>query len=640
MSEFNPQLQDSALRPSTREDEASTRALELEHKDLTVLASVKWLSVSLTLAFLGYCLVPLFTQGGPSTPAILVLDLAALGFNLALSLGLILQRIPPRWAHPVGAAMALATALNILATAAIRHALIDLVYVPFLMVGTGAIVLSPYWLAFVISVILALAIPVAIRVLPSAYVADYFASVAAGLVLTLSVFVNRLHSHQNVLRLRHSDLRLASSLREALERSELRLREQQQTDRRRQELEDQLRQAQKLEAIGVLAGGVAHDMNNVLGAITSIASLASDRIENDSALNQDIDDILTAARRGSALTRNLLGFARQGTRLKERFRMETTVESIAHLLRRTVSKQVELNVDAAVALDDIVGDPGQISHVLMNLCINAVDATQGRGTITIRACNLWIDSDLALLRDIPVGRYIELSVEDNGCGIPPDVLPRVFEPFFSTKSSNERSGLGLSMVYGTVREHGGAVVVDSTVGCGTKVHVILPSQLKKPASLAPPSVRAVRPTETRRTILLVDDEPLLRSAGRRIIRTLGFEALVAANGAEAVAIFRRQHESIALVVLDVAMPVMGGRDCFWRLREIDPDIAVLVASGYAKHGDVDELLAAGATGYLSKPYDREQMTDAIHRCLSLSLTMAVAKIAPDDTRSQRSAAHS
>lgn len=628
------------MRPSTREDEASTRALELEHKDLTVLASVKWLSVSLTLAFLGYCLVPLFTQGGPSTPAILVLDLAALGFNLALSLGLILQRIPPRWAHPVGAAMALATALNILATAAIRHALIDLVYVPFLMVGTGAIVLSPYWLAFVISVILALAIPVAIRVLPSAYVADYFASVAAGLVLTLSVFVNRLHSHQNVLRLRHSDLRLASSLREALERSELRLREQQQTDRRRQELEDQLRQAQKLEAIGVLAGGVAHDMNNVLGAITSIASLASDRIENDSALNQDIDDILTAARRGSALTRNLLGFARQGTRLKERFRMETTVESIAHLLRRTVSKQVELNVDAAVALDDIVGDPGQISHVLMNLCINAVDATQGRGTITIRACNLWIDSDLALLRDIPVGRYIELSVEDNGCGIPPDVLPRVFEPFFSTKSSNERSGLGLSMVYGTVREHGGAVVVDSTVGCGTKVHVILPSQLKKPASLAPPSVRAVRPTETRRTILLVDDEPLLRSAGRRIIRTLGFEALVAANGAEAVAIFRRQHESIALVVLDVAMPVMGGRDCFWRLREIDPDIAVLVASGYAKHGDVDELLAAGATGYLSKPYDREQMTDAIHRCLSLSLTMAVAKIAPDDTRSQRSAAHS
>jgi len=141
-------------------------------------------------------------------------------------------------------------------------------------------------------------------------------------------------------------------------------------------------------------------------------------------------------------------------------------------------------------------------------------------------------------------------------------------------------------------------------------------------------------------ILLVDDEPLLRSAGRRIIKSLGFEVLVAANGAEAVAVFRRQHESIALVVLDVAMPVMGGMDCFWRLRELEPDIPVLVASGYAKHGDVDELLAAGATGYLSKPYDREQMTTAIHRCLSLSLTLAVAKVAPEEAPEKRNAVHS
>lgn len=618
--------------------QVATGGTEQDRLNETVLDSLRWLSLGLTTVFLGYVLHDVLGRQEPWGERILFLDALALGVNGTFAIGLFLRRIPPSWAHPLGAAMALVSALNILLSATIRHTVVDLVYVPFMLVATGAIVLSPYWLAIIASAIVALAVPAAQRVLPQGSQIDYFVAVAAGAVLAITVFVNRLHAHHYVVRLRMSDLRLATSLREALERSELRLKEQRQTDRRRQELEDQLRQAQKLEAVGVLAGGVAHDMNNVLGVITSIASLASDRIDPKSPLNQDIDDILAAARRGSALTRNLLGFARQGTRLKERFRMETTVESIAHLLRRTISKQVELHVDTNSDLDDIVGDPGQLSHVLMNLCINAVDATQGRGTITIRAKNIWVDSELALVRDIPVGRYIELSVEDNGSGIPPDILSRVFEPFFSTKSSNERSGLGLSMVYGTVRDHGGAVVIDSTVGCGTKVHIILPSQVKKPASLAPPAVRPIRPSETRRTILLVDDEPLLRSAGRRIIRGLGFEVLVAANGAEAVAVFRRHHEGIALVVLDVAMPVMGGRDCFWRLRELDPEIPVLVASGYAKHGDVDELLTAGATGYLSKPYDRDQMTSAIHRCLSLSLTMAVAKVAPEGDQSPQNTA--
>lgn len=641
VSEISPTPATLNERPLSLDSTPGSSSSDQRYKDATVLSSAKWLSLSLAIAFFGYAFVHLVEATKPSTHSILLLDFVAGAVNFTLAVSLFLRRVSPRWAHPVVATMALATAGNILWSALVRYSVVDLVYMPFLLVGTGAFMLSPYWFGCVAVAVLGSTISVALRVLPSSEFADYCVSLAAGLVVAASVLLSRLRAHRNVSLLRTSDSLLAGSLREALERSEMRLREQQQTDRRRQELEDQLRQAQKLEAIGVLAGGVAHDMNNVLGAITSIASLTVDRIEPGSPLNQDIDDILSAARRGSALTRNLLGFARQGTRLKERFRIEATVESIAHLLRRTVSKQVELNVDAAGDLDDIVGDPGQLSHVLMNLCINAVDATQGRGTITIRATNLWVNSELALLRDIPVGRCIELSVEDNGYGIPPDVLPRVFEPFFSTKSSNERSGLGLSMVYGTVRDHGGAVDIESTVGCGTKIRVYLPSQAKKPESVAPPSVHAVRPNDTRRTILLVDDEPLLRSAGRRIIRTIGFEAVVAANGAEAVAVFRRQHESIALVILDVAMPVMGGRDCFWRLREIDPEIPVLVASGYAKHGDVDELLTAGALGYLSKPYDRDQMTTAIHRCLSFSLTMAVAQIPPENLpASERSAVRS
>jgi CheY-like chemotaxis protein len=333
-------------------------------------------------------------------------------------------------------------------------------------------------------------------------------------------------------------------------------------------------------------------------------------------------DILSAARRGSALTRNLLGFARQGTRIKERFRIETAIESITHLLRRTIPKQVELRVEVAEGLDDIIGDPGQLSHVLMNLCINAVDAMEGRGSISIRAANLQLNAAAAQTHGIPEGRHVELCVEDTGAGIPPENLPRVFEPFFSTKNSNERSGLGLSMVYGTIRDHGGVVAIDSTVGVGTKIRILLPSQFRRPASIAPASVRALPPSSDRRSILLVDDEPLLRSAGRRIIKSLGFESLVAANGAEAVAVFRMHRDNIALVILDVAMPVMGGRDCFFRLRELDDQIPILVASGFAKHGGVDELLSAGATGYLAKPYDRDQMSAAIHRCLALSGALA------------------
>lgn len=629
---------DLGLKPNTSGTQSAARELERECMTLPVLESVKWLSTSQVALYLGYLIYQLVFGHAGANGTIVILSVFMLTLNAGLSFVSFRRMIEPRWAHFMGAGITLSTAISLLASAFIEQSVTSLVFFPLLLIASGAVVLSPYWLLSLALPVLTANVIAAERLLRGPFLLHYVAYLVAALVLMLNVFVNRRRVHRHVLGLRESDLKQAASLKEALDRSELRLRERQQTDLRRQELEDQLRQAQKLEAVGVLAGGVAHDMNNVLGVITSIASLASDRIEAGSSLSQDITDILSAARRGSALTRNLLGFARQGTRFTERFRMENTLDSITHLLRRTISKQIDLKLETSFELDDIVGDQGQLSHVLMNVCINALDALQGRGAIIIRASNTRIDADLALKHDIPEGRYIELSVEDNGAGIPPDVLPHVFEPFFSTKSSNERSGLGLSMVYGTVRDHGGAVTIDSAVGCGTKVRVLLPSQVSRPASVSPAAVRAVRPTETRRTILLVDDEPLLRSAARRTIKGMGFDALVAANGAEAVAVFRRQHDSIALVVLDVAMPIMGGRDCFWRLREIDPDIPVLVASGYAKHGDVDELLSAGATGYLSKPYDRDQMVTAIHRCLALSLTMTAAQPVSEQPPSRRNAA--
>jgi signal transduction histidine kinase/ActR/RegA family two-component response regulator len=599
-----------------------------ERGDIAVFEAVKYLGLCILGIFASYLTYYASFSDSPFRKTLMLYDGVAVILAAAVIAIVVKSRRGPSLAHLAGAILVLITTANIALSSLLNS--FDLAYMPFLLVVIGALMLSPVWVFSVASLVLVMTVPVALYAVPAANRANFFITLLTGLALMVSVFLSRLRAHRRVLQLHEVDKRMAASLRDALDRSEQRRKEQQHTDLRRQELEEQLRQSQKLEAVGVLAGGVAHDMNNVLGVITSIASLAGERFGDGDSLRQDLADILAAARRGSALTRNLLGFARQGTRIKERFRLETIIESITHLLRRTVSKQIELRVELSEDLDDIVGDPGQLSHVLMNLCINAVDAMQGRGVVTISAINVTIVDTESATRKLPPGKYIELRVSDTGSGIAPDVLPHVFEPFFSTKTSNERSGLGLSMVYGTVRDHGGTVRIDSTLGTGTKVAILLPSQVRKPASIAPPSIRAVQMTESRRTILLVDDEPLLRSAGRRIIRSLGFDAMVASNGAEAVAVFRMHLDKIGLVVLDVAMPVMGGRDCFFRLRELDPDIPVLVASGFAKHGGVDELLGAGATGYLAKPYDKDQMSAAIHRCLALSATLAVASVTCDE----------
>jgi len=225
--------------------------------------------------------------------------------------------------------------------------------------------------------------------------------------------------------------------------------------------------------------------------------------------------------------------------------------------------------------------------------------------------------ELATRLRLEEGRYIALHVIDDGCGIPPENLQRIFEPFFTTKATKERSGLGLAMVYGTVRAHGGQVAIESQLGRGTDVCVYLPSQFQNTASAVPPSVRLAEPDARRKKILLVDDEPLLRSAGRRMLRAIDYEPLVAENGEEAISLFQSHHDEIALVVLDVAMPIMGGAECFHAIRAIDPQARVLVASGYAQSGEVEELLVAGATGYLSKPYDKLDLARAVAQAVGL-----------------------
>lgn len=554
---------------------------------------------------------------------IALLDLATLAFMAPALILQIRGKVPGSKAQLFGVMVYVVTVLNVIVSELLRRQAIDIMYLPFVLIGAGTVLISPAWLVATLSFTMALAIPTVWAVSPRPQALTISTMMFAGLVISVSVFTSRIRSHRRIRSLRERDREQALSLKEALSTLEDKFREHRGMEERRQKLEDQLRQAQKLEAVGVLAGGVAHDMNNVLGAITSVVSLATDRVPAEDPLRQDLEDILSAARRGSTLTRNLLGFARQGTHCRERFQLSDMVPSVVRLLQRTISKQVEVSYAVASDLDDVQGDPGQMSHVLMNLCINSVDAIVGAGRLGVTVRNHALDESAAQKFSLGLGRYVEICVEDTGNGIAADVLPRVFEPFFSTKASTERSGLGLSMAYGTVKEYGGAIVIDSIVGRGTKVSVYLPSLPTKTRSQQPPSVHPPADLNDRHHILLVDDEPLLRSAGKRLILGLGFDVITAANGAEAVAAYRMHQDMIALVILDVAMPVMSGVECFRRLQEVNREVCVLIASGYAKSGDVDSLLAAGAAGYLGKPYDRRELYRAIGHALSIRTSSAL-----------------
>ncbi len=590
---------------------------ELATSAYTVLEPLKWLTGCVLAIIAVHVTLRFGDLTQPHARSIALVDFGTLLVLAPAFVLLIRAKVPDDKAQPFGGTVYLVTVLNIVATELLRRRNIDIIYLPLVLISAGIVLLSPAWFVTALSFSIALALPTVLVYTPKSQVPVMLTMMFAGLVISASVFASRIRSHRRIVALRQRDRDQTHSLKEALASLEDKFREHRDMDQRRQDLEDQLRQAQKLEAVGVLAGGVAHDMNNVLGAITSVVSLATDRVPVEDPLRQDLEDILSAARRGSTLTRNLLGFARQGTHCRERFQLSETVPSVLRLLQRTISKQVELAFTIATDLDDVEGDSGQMSHVLMNLCINSVDAITGTGKLLVTVRNRDMSVLAAEKLDLIPGRYVEIRVEDTGQGIPSDVLNRVFEPFFSTKSRTERSGLGLSMAYGTVKEYGGAIVINSVVGRGTEVSVLLPSLPAICQSKRPPSVHPPTHLEGRQHVLLVDDEPLLRSAGKRLIVGMGYSVITAANGAEAVAAYRMHQDLIALVILDVAMPVMSGIDCFRRLKEVNPEVCVLIASGYAKNSDVDGLLAAGAAGYLGKPYDKRELHMAIGQALSI-----------------------
>jgi PAS domain S-box-containing protein len=370
------------------------------------------------------------------------------------------------------------------------------------------------------------------------------------------------------------------------------------TEQRR--LEDQLRQSQKLEAIGRLAGGVAHDFNNLLTAITSASDFLLGELPPAEAAHQDAADIQEAARRASALTLQLLTFSRKQVVQPKVLDLNEVVVRMDRMLRRLLGENIELVALPAPELGRVRVDPGQMEQVIVNLAVNARDAMPTGGKITIQTANVEVGREEAWLPDgmLP-GRFVTLTVLDTGHGMGPDTLSHLFEPFFTTKGPGKGTGLGLSTVYGIVKQAEGAVLVHSEPGKGSAFEVYLPRVDASPDTLAAEAGPPPRGTET---VLLVEDDPLVRKLTARSLRDAGYQVLEAADGEEAWGLAAGRVGELDLVITDLVMPRMGGKDLADRLRKERPGVGILLVSGYTEHAaDLQALFAEGCQ-FLQKPF--------------------------------------
>jgi PAS domain S-box-containing protein len=385
------------------------------------------------------------------------------------------------------------------------------------------------------------------------------------------------------------------------------------TDRRA--LEAQLAQAQKMEAVGQLAGGIAHDFNNLLTAVLGNLSLVLSALAPDDPTREFAVAAERAGLRAANLTGQLLGFSRRTVLRPRPLSLNTTVDEVLAILRRTIDPRIRLEASKADRLAPVEADPGQMTQVLLNLCINARDAMPEGGRLHLETSNVTLaDTAARAALGARPGTFVRLRVSDTGCGIPPEVRDRIFEPFFTTKGPGKGTGLGLAMVFGIVQQHGGWVECASEVGRGTRFDVYLP---RAAAADEAPAAPARPPAAGRERVLLVDDEEMLRKIGGAILRRFGYQVLLAEDGQHAVEVYREHRDHIDLVILDLMMPRLSGRDAFRQMLALNPGVRVLFSSGYS--GD---HLAEGdqerAMGFVHKPYRPDDLARAVREALDRS----------------------
>jgi signal transduction histidine kinase len=381
------------------------------------------------------------------------------------------------------------------------------------------------------------------------------------------------------------------------------------------ELQEQLRQAQRLEAVGKLAGGVAHDFNNLLSVMISYSSLISDSLAPTDPLRADVEEIRRAAARASELTQQLLTFGRQQVIEPRVLDLPRALMGLEKMLRRIVGEDIVLSLVPAVGLDRIRVDPGQLEQVVMNLVVNARDAMPHGGGLTITTANVRLGlDDAALHSGVKPGPHVKLSVTDTGQGMDAATRARIFEPFFTTKERGKGTGLGLSTVWGIVTQNGGHITVQSTAGQGTTFDVFFPSV---GAELYASEVKAPAPTSVtgEETVLVVEDDEQVRTLVCSLLRRAGYTVLAAKNGFEGLEVSQGYPRSVQLLLTDVVMPRMNGRELAERLLRVRPDMKVLYVSGYgesiiAQNGVIDSDIAV-----LKKPITPQVLLEKVRGVL-------------------------
>ena len=370
----------------------------------------------------------------------------------------------------------------------------------------------------------------------------------------------------------------------------------------RKELEEQLFQSQKMEAIGRLAGGIAHDFNNLLTAITGYSELILQSIDPDDPVYEDVIEIKKSALRAASLTRQLLAFSRKQVMQPKIINLNDIISDLGKLLKRLIDEHIELTINLAPDLVNIKADPSQIEQVIMNLVVNARDAMTRGGRLTIETENVHIQEYHQPHRsDLMPGEYAILRIQDTGVGMDQNVKDRIFEPFFTTKEHGKGTGLGLSTVYGIVKQSGGFIYVHSEPGEGTVFEIFLPRAEDEPPKDSesmdlPPTLRG------HETILVVEDEPLLRELTRRVLRNFGYRVLEAEDGQKALQLFEQHTEKVHLLLTDVILPYLNGRELSEKLCHMQPDLKVLFMSGYTDDAILSHGISNQDHAYIQKPF--------------------------------------
>jgi CheY-like chemotaxis protein len=383
----------------------------------------------------------------------------------------------------------------------------------------------------------------------------------------------------------------------------------------RQQGEEQLRHTTKMEAIGRLASGIAHDFNNLLTGILGHANLLKLHAKAHSPVHEAAEAIEAAAQRAGELTQKLLGFARKGKHEVVPVDVHGLIHDAVALLSRLLGENVRIALELHAPEAAALGDPTQLHQVFLNLAVNARDAMPDGGELTLGTGITTVAEDTDATRlDLKPGQYIRIEVADTGSGMSTGVQERIFEPFFTTKQTDGSVGLGLPMVYGIVKNHGGNIEVDSGEGKGTKFIIYLPLTDRAettPAATQPPEV-----IQGSGRVLLVDDERVIRHVGEHMLEDLGYEALTVPSAREAIEYYRENGNEVDLVIIDISMPDMNGYECFHALKELDPDIRAVLSSGYTQNGSVQDAIADGVCGYVQKPYRLADLSEAIQRAMA------------------------